>query len=139
MVSPQELVAAFDRAKASFNSQSDRTGWFDLYDASLIAHGFPANLPANFEGVKIFYNALWTAFPDSHVEFDDIVIQGDKLAVRFTFSGTHRGDFLGIPATGKKVKVDGMRFFRFIGTKAVEMWNLVDMLSMMQQVGAIKS
>ena len=139
MANPNELIAVFDRAKASFNNQGDRSGYFDLYDSSLIAHGFPPDLPGNFEGVKIFYNALWAAFPDSHLEFDDIVIQGDRLAARFTFSGTQRGEFLGIPPTGKKITVQGMRFFKFRGTKGIETWNLVDMLSMMQQLGAIKS
>jgi predicted ester cyclase len=117
MASPQEIVSAFDHAKASFNNQDDRSGDFDLYDSSLIARGFPPNLPSSFEGLKMFYNALWSAFPDSHLEFDDIVIQGDRAAVRFTFSGTQKGEFIGIPPTGKNVSIHGTRFFRFRGTK----------------------
>jgi predicted ester cyclase len=139
MVSQQELISAFDRAKSSFNSQQDRSGYLNLYDSSLIAHGFPPNLPGNFEGLKMFYNALWAAFPDSHLEFDDIVVQGDKLAARFTFSGTQKGELMGIPPTGRKVTFQGMRFFKFRGTKCIETWNLADMLSMMQQLGVIKA
>jgi predicted ester cyclase len=139
MANPQELISAFDRAKASFNNQADRSGYFDIYDPSLIAHGFPPNLPGNFEGIKMFYNALWGAFPDSHLEFEDMVIQGDKVALRFTFSGTQKGDLMGIPPTGKHVSIQGMRFFNFKGTKSVETWNVVDMLSMMQQLEVIKT
>jgi hypothetical protein len=73
----RERVSAFDRAKASFNSPQ-RSGYFDLYDSDLILHGFPSNLPANFEGLRMFYNSMWTAFPDSNLEFDDIVVQGAK-------------------------------------------------------------
>jgi predicted ester cyclase len=102
-VSQQELISAVDRAKASFNSQQDRSGYLNLYDSSVIALGFPPNLPGNFEGLKMFYNALWAAFPDSHLKFDDMVIQGDKLAARFTFSGTQKGELMGIPPTGRKV------------------------------------
>ena len=103
MMSQQELISVFDDAKASFNSQGDRSGYLNLYDSSVITHGFPPNLPGNFEGLKIFYNALWAAFPDSHLEFDGIVVQGDKVAARFTFSGTQKGALMGIPPTERKV------------------------------------
>jgi predicted ester cyclase len=139
MMSQQELISVFDDAKASFNSQGDRSGYLNVYDSSVIAHGFPPNLPGNFEGLKMFYNALWAAFPDSHLEFDDIVVQGDKVAARFTFSGTQKGELMGIPPTDRKVSVQGMRFFIFKGTKCIETWNLTDMLSMIQQLGVIKT
>jgi predicted ester cyclase len=139
MMSLQELISVFDNAKASFNSQQDRSGYLNLYDSSLIAHGFPPNLPGNFEGLKMYYIALWAAFPDSHLEFDDIVVHGDKVAARFTFSGTQKGELMGIPPTDRKVAVHGMRFFKFKGTKCIETWNLTDMLSMMQQLEVIKA
>jgi hypothetical protein len=63
MMSQQELISVFNDAKASFNSQGDRSGYLNIYDSSLIAHGFPSNLPGNFEGLKMYYNALWAAFP----------------------------------------------------------------------------
>lgn len=138
-MSQQEIISAFDRAKLSFNSQQDKSGYLNLYDSSLIAHGFPPNLPGNFEGVKMFYNAVWAAFPDSHLEFDDIVVQGDKVAARFTLSGTQKGELMGIPPTGRKITVQGMRFFKFRGTKCIETWNLTDLFSMMQQLGVIKT
>jgi predicted ester cyclase len=77
----------------------------------LIAHGFPPNLPGNFERLKMFYNALWEAFTDSHLELDDIVVQGDKLAARSTFSGTQKGELIGIPPTGRKVTFQDMYEF----------------------------
>lgn len=135
----KDLTSAFERIELAFNSQGDKSVYFDLYDRELTMHGFPPNVPANFEGLKSFYNSLWTAFPDSRVKFNDLVIQGDKAAVRFTFSGTQKGEFMGISATGKKVTVEGMRFFKFRGTKCIETWNLLDNLSMLQQLGVIKA
>jgi predicted ester cyclase len=67
------------------------------------------------------------------------VVQGDKVAARFTFSGTQKGELMEIPPTDRKVSVQGMRFFKFKGTKCIETWNLTDMLSMMQQLGVIKT
>lgn len=130
------LISALDRAQASFNHQQDRTGYFDLYDSSLVTHGFPSNLPNNLEGLKTFYNSIWAAFPDSHLEFNDMVVQGDKIAARFTFTGTHRGELLGIPPTGREVSIQCMRFLKFKDKKCIEAWSLMDILSMIQQLGA---
>lgn len=134
-----EIASAFERTESAFNNQADRSAYFDLYDPELISHGFPPNVPANFEGLKTFYNSLWAAFPDGRVKFNDLVIQSDKAAVRFTFSGTQKGEFMGIPATGKKITVEGMRFLKFRETKCIETWNILDNLSMLQQLGVIKA
>lgn len=89
----QELISALDRAKASFNSQHERSGYLDVYDSSLITHGFPPNLPANFEGLKMFYNALWAAFPDSHLEWNltDTVSMMQQLGVIKTWDDNRFG------------------------------------------------
>jgi SnoaL-like polyketide cyclase len=66
--------------------------YFDLYDDDpLVTHGLRPNLPSNKEGLKTFYTGLWQAFPDVNGTFDDILIGGNKAAVRFTMIGTHNG------------------------------------------------
>lgn len=109
--------------------------YFDLYDDdSLVTHGLPPNLPSNKEGLKTFYTGLWQAFPDLNVTFDDILISGNKAAVRFTMIGTHKGKFLGIPPSNKSFTVQGMSLFVFNDSKCVERWELIDMLSMIEQL-----
>ncbi len=74
------------------------------------------------------------AFPDLNVTFDDIVIDSNKAAIRFTMIGTHKAKFLGIPPSNKPFRVQGMSLFVFNGSKCVERWELIDMLSMIEQL-----
>ena len=114
-----------------------------MYDSkSLQIHGFPPNLPSNFEGMRMFYDAVWRAFPDSQLVIDDdVIVEGDKAAFRYIFTGTQKEEFMGIPPTGKRVKIDGMTILRFdqSSSKCIERWNLADMIGLMQQIGAISA
>ena len=138
----QDLKAAIHRAISAFNKAEDRSAYFNLYNSKLLKiHGFPPNLPSNFEGMKMFYDVLWRAFPDSQLVIDDIIVEGDKAACRYTFTGTQKGEFMGIPPTEKRVKVNGMTIFHFdqSSNKCIERWNMPDMMGLMQQIGAIPS
>lgn len=84
-----------------------------------------------------YFAELWVALPDGIVSIDDLVAEEDKLAVRSTFQGTNEGAYMGIPATGKRIAVTEMQFFKIVGGKAVELWALPDGLSMMIQLGVI--
>jgi predicted ester cyclase len=72
------------------NPQIRESSYFDFYDDSLIIHGFPPNLPVNKEGFKQFIYLLWKAFPDIIITFDDIIIEGNKVACRYNLTGTHK-------------------------------------------------
>ena len=87
------------------------------------------------EGCKQFANMMRNAFPDYHVTIDDIIGEGDMVAVRATVRGTHRGEFIGIAPTGKKVEIKEAVFIQFADGKAVEAWSYVDNLSVFQQLG----
>lgn len=78
-----------------------------------------------------------TAFPDFRVETDELIEAGDKVVSRWTVTGTHKGEYMGIPATGKRVNVTGMTLQRFEDGKIAEDWWAYDLLGFMQQVGAI--
>ncbi len=91
------------------------------------------------DGVKQLVNWLHTAFPDIHTSIDDVVAEGDKVAVRFTIRGLHQGEGMGIPPTGKRVVYTGIDIFRLAGGRIVERWGEVDSLGLMQQLGAIPS
>jgi predicted ester cyclase len=86
---------------------------------------------------KIFHSNLRAAFPDLHVHLDDVLAEGDKVVVRFTFDGTHRGDALGVPPTGRKVSFIGMLMARIAEGKIAESWNSLDQLGLMLQIGAL--
>jgi predicted ester cyclase len=78
-----------------------------------------------------------SAFPDWHGTVDDIILEGDKVVNRWTGHGTHLGNQMGIPATGRAVTLTGITIFRVAGSKIVEEWTQADQLSLMQQLGVI--
>ncbi len=75
------------------------------------------------------------AFPDLHMEIDDMIAEGDKMAVRYTYTGTFKGDFMGIPPTGKKFNMPHAMFYRFKDGKQAEVAMFLDMLSWYRQLG----
>jgi steroid delta-isomerase-like uncharacterized protein len=109
----------------------------ELIAPNLIAHAYGP--PADREGYKQVLSMLFTAFPDYHLTVEDMVAEGDKVAVRFTWSGTHKGEFTGLAPTGKQVTVTAMTIHRVEDGKVVETWGLVDRLGQMQQLGVVPS
>ena len=89
------------------------------------------------EGLKQVIGAFRTAFPDIHWVIEEMIGEGEKVFSRFTWEGTHRGEFFGVPATGKQIKVKGMVVDRVVTGKMVESRILMDGLSMMRQLGVI--
>ena len=83
--------------------------------------------------------AFLGAFPDLHVTVEDLIAEGDKIVGRVTLTGTHQGELMGIPATGKKVSFSEILIIRISNGKAVEQWEVADTMSMMQQLGVIPS
>lgn len=119
----------------TFNDPQKRESfYFDFYDDSLTIHGFPPNLPTNKEGFKQFIYSLWRAFPDIRIIFEDIIIEGNKVAGRYYLTGTHKGEFLDLRPTDKQFKVNGMTIFSFRDGKILERWNLVDIVSLIGQL-----
>jgi steroid delta-isomerase-like uncharacterized protein len=124
------------KAAQAFNKIEDRSVWFDFHAESVQAHGLgPAALDK--AGMKNFYTALWGAFPDLTIHIDELVGEGDKVVWRVTASGTHRGPFQGVPATGKSVKFGAHYTFRFDSGKMVERWSTLDRLTLLVQIGAV--
>jgi len=89
------------------------------------------------EGLKQFVTMARTAFPDLHITIDDEIAEGDKVACRYTWRGTHKGEMRGIAPTGKQVTVTGIVITHCVGGKGVETWESTDNLSMMQQLGVV--
>jgi len=103
--------------------------------ADLIDHTLMSSLPPGLAGFKLQVGGFRTAFPDLHVSVDDLIAQGDGAAARITFRGTHRGEFVGVPATGNSVTMGAIGILRFDGGEVVEHWATLDLLGLMQQIG----
>ncbi len=91
------------------------------------------------ESIRDSVNALCGAFPDGKFTIDDVIAEGDKVAIRFTVHATHMGPFRNIPPTGKQIVITGMRIYRIVDEKIVERWECIDQLGLMQQLSAIPS
>ena len=95
-------------------------------------------VPLNREGFKQVRSAyVGTAFPDWHVTVDDLIAENDKVLTRVRMSGSHKGDFLGVPATGKRVEIEGLDIFRVAEGNIVEHWVQSDALGLLRQVGLL--
>ena len=111
-----------------------------LFAPDFVEHEqLPPGIPNNREGVKVLTSMLRSAFPDFKATIDDIVAEGDKVVIRMSWSGTHKGEFMGIPATGKRVSFGVMDIIRVSKGKLVEHWGQMDSMSLMQQLGAISA
>ena len=109
----------------------------ELYDADQVSHGLGMEVPPGTAGIKQFISIYRTAYPDTHFTVEDQVAEGDKVATRWTATGTHRGELMGIAPTGKRVTVTGIAITRVTNGKIVETWNNFDALGQLQQLGVI--
>ena len=89
------------------------------------------------EGFKRFHTAYRTAFPDVKVTIEDMVAEGDRVALRWRATATHTGPLLNVPPTGKPVTFEGMGIVRVDKGMIVEGWNLFDQLGMFTQLGVV--
>ncbi len=102
-----------------------------------VDHSLPPGLPRTREGTKQAIGMILTAFPDLNYVVEDVIAEGDKVAIRYTTRGTQKGSFGGVPPTGKQVAVPGFVVARIADGKIVEQWGLDDRLDMLQQLGLI--
>jgi steroid delta-isomerase-like uncharacterized protein len=91
----------------------------------------------NREQYRGLCQAYFAAFPDLHITTDDLVAEGDRVTKVWTANSTHKGDFMGIPATGNRIVVKGIEVFRIADGRIAELWSCMDNLGMLQQLGVI--
>ena len=102
---------------------------YGLGDTGVEVHG-----PEQF---KPFVRDMLGSFPDLHISIEDIVAEGDKVIVRVLLEGTHQAGALGVPATGRRVRIAGIVLARILDGQIVEAWNSWDQLGLLRQIGAI--
>ena len=138
-MSEQTNRAAIVAAGQHFSAGDLEAYLTTLYAPDATAHFLPPGMPQGHAGLRLYYQAFMAGFPDAQLLFDDIVAEGDTLAVRFHIDATHTGAFSGIPATGKRVTFGGITTLGFADGKVVERWSQSDYLGLMQQLGVIPS
>jgi steroid delta-isomerase-like uncharacterized protein len=106
----------------------------ELLTADSVDHTFGSQ---GLEASKQFFGMLFQAFPDLRAEVHDVIAEGELAAARVTYSGSHEGEFIGIPATGRQARVSGVDFFRMQDGRQAEHWGGPDMASLLQQLGVM--
>jgi predicted ester cyclase len=133
-MSTEQNKAIANQVLESINAKN--LGAFDdLIAADAVDHAAPPGMPPTRESAKQFFGMLLTAFPDFQYTLDFTVAEGDLVTQRVTGRGTMKGDFMGMPATGKHAEWTETHMSRFAGGKLVEHWANIDHVGMMQQLG----
>lgn len=100
-------------------------------------HNLMPGVPNSLEGLKGLHVLTLAAYPDFYVSVEDLFGAADKVVMRFIITGTHQGNFMGVPPTGVKIHVTGISIFRVANGQIVEHWGEENSLGWMQQIGAI--
>ncbi len=112
----------------------DRFG--EVFATDVVDHDPAPDQGPGLAGIQRFFKTLGAAFPDAHLAVDALVADGDHVSLAYRVSGTHEGDFLGVPATGQKIEARGLQIGRFQDGKIVERWGSTDELGILQTLGA---
>jgi steroid delta-isomerase-like uncharacterized protein len=119
-------------------STGDIDGFGGHLADDFIEHEETPGLAPTKDGVLTFFRMYRAAFPDLRMEPEDVLESGDKVVARSRATGTHEGEFMGMPATGKSIDIQLIDIIRFGDDGlAVEHWGVVDMLAMLQQLGVV--
>lgn len=119
-------------------SAGDLDGFGAVLADDFVEHEETPGLAPTKDGVLEFFRMYRAGFPDLRMDPEDVLASGDKVAARVRATGTHQGEFMGMPATGKRVDVQLIDIIRFGDDGlAHEHWGVVDLMAMMQQLGVI--
>jgi steroid delta-isomerase-like uncharacterized protein len=116
-------------------SAGDFSGLEELYAPDYVGH-FPGTRVEGREALRAFVTAHRDAFPDWTETVEDLIVEGNRVATRFTSTGTQRGAFLGVPATGRRVEIGEASVFHLEGGRIVEQWAYPDVSALQQQLSA---
>jgi steroid delta-isomerase-like uncharacterized protein len=118
-------------------STGDVDRFAELLADDFVEHEETPGLAPTKEGVKTFFRMYLAAFHDLRMDAEDVLVSDDKAVARVRATGTHEGEFMGIPATGKRIDVQLIDIFRLGGGLVHEHWGVIDALAMMQQLGVV--
>ena len=135
-MSLEENKVIVNRSTEGLWNKGDMAVIDELYATDFVIHD-PLQGDGDLEYFKQYARGVLTGIPDLHIATDDLIAEGDQVVKRWTARGTHKGDFMGVPATGNRIEVTGIEIYRIAGGKIVEIWSNMDSLGLMQQLGVI--
>jgi predicted ester cyclase len=103
----------------------------------LIHMPLPVEAPRAHEAFRQLWAMLLRGLPDLHLTIEDLIAEGDKVVMRASVTGTHRGQYMGVQPTGKSITYNEIFIWRFVGGRIAEMWGVVDIFSQLKQLGVI--
>ena len=107
----------------------------ELVSADVLTPNIIAGMPSGLEGAKVVHQTTLIGMPDYHTNIEDLIAKGDKVVARVTMTGTHTGNFWGIPATGKRVNLTGIYIVHIKDGKIVEHWGEENGMIVIKQLG----
>jgi steroid delta-isomerase-like uncharacterized protein len=131
--------ATFRRFHDAFADSGDAELISEMID-EIVEPDVKNHTPVEATGAQVLkelFARLHRAFPDLHVTVEDMIEEGDKVVGRNTLTGTHQGEYMGLPATGKSVTYNEIIIFRFVNGRIAETWGVVDVFAQMKQLGVI--
>lgn len=129
--------AVITRFVEEVQNQRNWAVYDELNDPSFVNLSSPPGIPADREGGKVYLGDMLAAFPDAHFTIDDMIAEGDRVATKKTFTGTHSAPLGDLPATGRSVSLQFVDIMRVRDGRIIEHWLSMDQLSFMQQLGVI--
>jgi steroid delta-isomerase-like uncharacterized protein len=135
--SSTEQDKALVRRFTEMVNRGDADALDEVVASDLVDHAAFPGQAGGLEGYKQSLAMSRVAFPDGWITIEDMIAEGDKVVTRYTSRGTHQGEFLSMPPTGKTVAFTGVVIHRIAGGKIAEEWGTWDQLGLMQQLGAI--
>ncbi len=134
----EENKAIVRRFYEGFANKANLSVAEELVATDFVDHNPPSpEIAPGLEGVKQVFTLFQSAFPDGNLAVDDQIAEGDKVVTRMTFRGTHKGELMGVPPTGKTVTIGVIAIIRLEGGQLVERWGESDTMGMMQQLGVV--
>ena len=117
------------------HNQNNLAALYSRVAQDIVSHAALPGLPPGLQGGKLAHQAFLAPFPDLQTTTEDLIAEGDRVVERYTARGTHKGEFMGAPPTGKKFAIETLVIYRLAGGKIVEMWGLNDSQALMMQLG----
>jgi steroid delta-isomerase-like uncharacterized protein len=120
-----------------YQTGADEDAFAEIMHPDVVDNSRPPRIAESAEGVRQQFDGFRRAFPDFRATVLDQIAEGDKVVTRKVFHGTHEGELMGVPPTGREVEVHVIVIVRLADGRIVEHWNIVDRLGLLQQLGAL--
>jgi steroid delta-isomerase-like uncharacterized protein len=129
------VVRRFAETVQQFFQTGDLSGLDEVCAPDFVHHG--PGLPPDLAGFKQMAPAFRSAFSDVEVVIEDLIAEGDRVVDRITVRGTHQGEFMGVPPSGRRFEMQEIHVARVVDGKIVERWAQIDTLGLLQQIGGV--